>query len=203
MLPPKIGGSPSLPVHGNPTAVTRKTKMVAASSASTMSLGRSVATALSPGGRLSSESLAANCNSKSRNDIATPPEVYIPLPTKVSSDALCPTAGLKHVRSSSEYLHITPLGYIFPNNASKSNFPNQHKESRHHNNERRPSLRSSVSSPNLHQRNPLSPIDFVPNVPPMPALMSGGLRSPGRILGEMQDVKIRKKRGGLGDLFRL
>lgn len=61
---------------------------------------------------------------------------------------------------------------------------------------------SSVSNPNLRDtQNPLSCSD-VPALPPRLPMMSGGLGISEDSMGDKQEQKLRKKRGGLGDIFR-
>lgn len=59
-------------------------------------------------------------------------------------------------------------------------------------------LHSSASSPNLcnNQSSLLS------RLPPLPSIMSGGLRISEGPYSEPQGQSVRKKYGGLGDLFR-
>jgi hypothetical protein len=66
----------------------------------------------------------------------------------------------------------------------------------------RRTIQSSASTPNLRDAQTSLPWSDAPTMPPLPPMMSGGLGISEGPSSDMQEHKLRKKRGALGDLFR-
>lgn len=143
-----------------------------------------------------------------------PPKLYVPLTAEALSASASSKTTPKTSVNLSETRHLTPLGYIPSSESTKSNTNPINDGDSHRpksKNGRLGHLRSHSSTPSLHLRGLPSPYSHVPDTPPMPAMMSGGLAapfSPPTKDMEMveQEHRLRKKLGdlgnGLSDLFR-
>lgn len=128
---------------------------------------------------------------------ASPSAIYSPLTIETLSAALASAAGTsKAPTEASEGYHIRkPSDEVVKTAKSKSASTSPaHKPQT----ASRRALQSPASSPNLCLSK-----DYTPSrMPPLPSIMSGGLGIFDVSNSEMQDQKLRKKRGGLGDIFR-
>ena len=224
-ISPGKSPKPSLPSankHFNPTQVPdalsaasrrsggRQTNWKPFPSSSNNSSPKSVTAVASPVAKLPSAAGSPYARPLNPTYNATPPTVYIPLTVEALSAAASPSPASKTGANLPEKRHFTPLGYISPSEPNKSDLINDFQRPKSKNGCPGP-LRSHSSTPSLHLRSPLSPYDFVPYTPPMPAMMGGGLAVPFSPPTEdvqvvWQEHTLRKKLGelgnGLSDLFR-
>jgi hypothetical protein len=123
--------------------------------------------------------------------------IYSPLTLEALSAALASAAGTsKALTDASQDHHIRkPSIEVARTSKHKSVTTSPAHQSRKASNR---VLQSPASSPNLRHTQ-----DFMPSrTPPLPPIMSGGLGIFEVSNSETQDQKLRKKRAGLGDMFR-